>query len=60
LKRGYYSFTFVPLVEHPRETKPYEITELHVKYLEALIKEKPEYWIWSHRRWKIKPEDVKK
>ncbi len=60
VKRGYYTYTFVPLVENPKETKPYEITEIHVKYLESLIREKPEYWLWSHRRWKIKPEDVVK
>ncbi|WP_295675728.1 lysophospholipid acyltransferase family protein, partial [uncultured Mucilaginibacter sp.] len=58
VKRGFYTYTFVPLVEEPKNTKPYEITEIHVKYLESLIREKPEYWLWSHRRWKIKPEDV--
>ncbi|BAU54585.1 lysophospholipid acyltransferase family protein [Mucilaginibacter gotjawali] len=58
VKRGYYTYTLVPLVEEPKNTKPYEITEIHVKYLESLIREKPEYWLWSHRRWKIKPEDV--
>ncbi len=58
IKRGYYTYTFVPLIEDPKQTKPYEITEIHVKYLESLIIEKPEYWLWSHRRWKIKPEDV--
>jgi KDO2-lipid IV(A) lauroyltransferase len=58
VKRGHYTYTFVPLVENPKETKPYEITEIHVKYLEELIKEKPEYWLWSHRRWKIVPASV--
>jgi KDO2-lipid IV(A) lauroyltransferase len=60
VKRGHYTYTFVPLVEEPKQTKPYEITEIHVKYLESLIREKPEYWLWSHRRWKIKPEDIQK
>jgi len=60
VKRGYYTYTFVPLAEDPKNTKPHEITELHVKYLESMIRQKPEYWLWSHRRWKIKPEDVKK
>jgi KDO2-lipid IV(A) lauroyltransferase len=60
VKRGHYTYTFVPLVENPKETKPYEITDIHVKYLDSLIREKPEYWLWSHRRWKIKPEDVQK
>jgi KDO2-lipid IV(A) lauroyltransferase len=58
VKRGHYTYTFVPLVENPKATKPYEITDIHVKYLESLINEKPEYWLWSHRRWKIKPLDV--
>ena len=58
VKRGHYTYTLVPLVEDPKQTKPYEITEIHVKYLESLIREKPEYWLWSHRRWKFKPEDV--
>jgi KDO2-lipid IV(A) lauroyltransferase len=58
VKRGYYTGTIVPLVDDPRQTEPYEITQLHVKYLESMIVEKPEYWLWSHRRWKIKPVDV--
>lgn len=57
VKRGHYKYTFIPLVEEPEKTKPYEITEIHVKYLEELIREKPEYWLWSHRRWKIKPPE---
>ncbi|CAN5133407.1 lysophospholipid acyltransferase family protein [soil metagenome] len=60
VKRGYYTYTFVPLIENPKETEPYQITNIHVKYLESLINGKPEYWLWSHRRWKIKPEDVLK
>ncbi len=58
VKRGYYECTLVPLIEDPRVCKPYEVTEAHVRYLEQQIREKPEYWLWSHRRWKIKPEDV--
>jgi len=57
VKRGHYTYTFVPLVEEPQKTRPYEITEIHVRYLEQLIREKPEYWLWSHRRWKIKPPE---
>ncbi len=58
LKRGYYKGTLIPLTEEPKATEPYEITTLHVNYLEQIIRERPEYWLWSHRRWKIKPEDV--
>ncbi len=56
-KRGYYSYTLIPLCEEPRQTAEYEITEKHVKHLENIIKEDPQYWLWSHRRWKFTPED---
>jgi KDO2-lipid IV(A) lauroyltransferase len=52
LKRGYYSTEFTLLCENPGETKEFEITEMHTHALEATIREKPEYWLWSHRRWK--------
>lgn len=54
VKRGYYQYTFVPLIEEPKLAGPYEITEAHVRCLETMIRAKPEYWLWSHRRWKIK------
>lgn len=58
VKRGHYTFTVVPLADNARQTEPYEITEAHVKYLEKVIREEPQYWLWSHRRWKFKPENT--
>ncbi|HDP74741.1 MAG TPA: lipid A biosynthesis acyltransferase [Bacteroidales bacterium] len=52
IKRGFYEVELELLTENPAETQPYEITEMHVKALERLINEAPEYWLWSHRRWK--------
>jgi KDO2-lipid IV(A) lauroyltransferase len=60
IKRGYYNCTFVPLFDKPKTTAEYEITHAHVQYLEKVIKEEPQYWLWSHRRWKFKPEDMNK
>jgi KDO2-lipid IV(A) lauroyltransferase len=57
VKRGYYTYTIVPLIENSKETEPHEITNAHVQYLDAMIKKEPQYWLWSHRRWKFKPED---
>ncbi|RVU00805.1 lauroyl acyltransferase [Mucilaginibacter limnophilus] len=57
VKRGYYTCTFVPLAEEPKQTAEYEITKLHVKYLESMIKHEPQYWLWSHRRWKFKSRE---
>lgn len=58
VKRGYYTYTIVPLVENAKDTAQYEITNAHVKYLETMINREPQYWLWSHRRWKFKPEDI--
>lgn len=57
LKRGYYECTFVPMFMEPKLTADYEITNAHVQYLENVIRHEPQYWLWSHRRWKFKPED---
>jgi len=54
VKRGYYEFEFIPLEDNPRETPFGEITEKHTRLLEAIIMENPQYWLWSHKRWKRK------
>jgi KDO2-lipid IV(A) lauroyltransferase len=56
-KRGHYSFNLIPLTENPKETAEYEITRAYIQCLETMIKREPQYWLWSHRRWKFKPED---
>lgn len=56
LKRGYYEVDCVPICLNPSETAEFEITEMHTLFLEDIIKEAPAYWLWSHRRWKYKPE----
>jgi KDO2-lipid IV(A) lauroyltransferase len=58
VKRGYYDYTFTTLVEDPAETSEYEITDLHTRKLEEIIRRKPELWLWSHRRWKFTPEEI--
>ncbi|HBC78144.1 MAG TPA: hypothetical protein DEO60_14905 [Bacteroidales bacterium] len=56
LKRGYYSLTIDLLFETAKDLPEYMVTNTHVKRLEKLIREKPEYWLWTHRRWKYKKE----
>ena len=56
IKRGYYSITVELLSEHTAGLAEFAVTEAHVRRLEEIIKEKPQYWIWSHRRWKHKRE----
>ena len=54
VKRGYYNLDIELLLEHTEGLSEDLITETHVRRLEEIIREKPEYWIWSHRRWKHK------
>lgn len=62
LKRGHYQTTFQTLAEHPKEFKDYEITDKFLKLVEEQIYDEPEYYLWTHKRWKHKdksPEDYK-
>jgi Kdo2-lipid IVA lauroyltransferase/acyltransferase len=53
-KRGHYSFELFVVTENPKETAYGEITEKATKMLEQDIRNQPEYWLWTHRRWKHK------
>jgi KDO2-lipid IV(A) lauroyltransferase len=54
VRRGYYSMTIELLFDSTRGLPKYMVTDMHVKRLEQIIKENPEYWLWTHRRWKYK------
>jgi KDO2-lipid IV(A) lauroyltransferase len=56
VKRGYYSARMELLFENAGSAPENLITETHVKRLDGIIRENPEYWIWSHRRWKHRRE----
>jgi KDO2-lipid IV(A) lauroyltransferase len=58
LRRGYYEAKLSLGNDDPRVTPEGEITQQFVQFLEKEIREQPENWLWSHRRWKhdYKPE----
>jgi KDO2-lipid IV(A) lauroyltransferase len=59
IKRGYYRVTLQTITEYPKTTSWGEITEAHTRLLENDILNAPEYWLWSHKRWKrAVPEDL--
>jgi KDO2-lipid IV(A) lauroyltransferase len=60
VRRGRYETEVELVCENPGELEPYEITNRHVKILEEMIRESPEFWLWSHRRWKHSYEDFLK
>ena len=57
VKRGYYEAEYVLLFEDAKNTEPYEITKRYHEALEETIRKKPEYWLWTHNRWKHKKSD---
>lgn len=52
VKRGYYECTIVPLTDSPRDYKDFELTRLYLNEVEKQILETPEYYFWTHKRWK--------
>lgn len=53
-RKGYYKIVNHLITEHPGEMAHGEITERYVRHLETTIRNAPQYWLWSHRRWKLK------
>lgn len=53
VKRGYYILELSMIADDPGSTKPGEITALYAQKLEEVIRQKPENWLWSHKRWKL-------
>jgi KDO2-lipid IV(A) lauroyltransferase len=52
VRKGYYTVTLKVLEKEPAKTDPGEITENYMHTLERIILNKPEDFLWSHRRWK--------
>lgn len=52
VKRGYYKTKLHVITENPRELPDYEITDRFINILENQIKENPEYYFWTHKRFK--------
>ncbi|WP_419211675.1 lysophospholipid acyltransferase family protein [Maribacter sp. X9] len=52
VKRGHYKAEFIPIALNGKETKEHEITNAFLRLTEAQILEKPEYYLWTHKRWK--------
>ena len=52
VRRGKYELELKLITANPR-LEPYGfITEQYIRQLEETITEAPQYWLWSHKRWK--------
>jgi len=52
-RRGHYRVFLTTLSDHPAELPEGELTRRYCKMLEDAIREHPDLWLWSHRRWKV-------
>lgn len=51
-KRGYYVGRFVEICRDAATEPELEVTEKYFHLLEQTIAATPQYWLWSHKRWK--------
>jgi len=52
VKRGYYEATFELMFDNPKEVPDYQISDEFLRRVEKQIYEAPEYYLWTHKRWK--------
>lgn len=52
VSRGHYEGSFEILSENAKQVPNYEITDQFIKLVEQQILEAPEFYLWTHKRWK--------
>ncbi len=52
VKRGFYKAEFIPITISGKNTEINEITDRFLRLTEQQINEKPEHYLWTHKRWK--------
>lgn len=50
--RGYYEAEIFTLAENSLEYEDYQLTDMFLAEVEKQIREAPEYYFWTHKRWK--------
>ena len=53
VKRGLYKIELCPAIKQPSKLEEFEITKRYFSYFEKKIQENPEFWLWTHNRWKF-------
>lgn len=54
VKRGFYEAEFELLADNAITVPDYQITETFLRKVEDQIREAPEFYLWTHKRWKHK------
>lgn len=55
VRRGYYESEFIQLAAAGEGLEVEDFTARYAARLEAMVRECPEDWAWTHRRWKLQP-----
>jgi len=50
--RGYYRVFLTTIADHPAQLPEGELTRRYRSLLEEAIRQDPDLWLWSHKRWK--------
>jgi len=58
IKPGYYTVSYLPVSQPDDGMSDKDILREYVRLLEADIRLQPAHWLWSHKRWKNKPEQI--
>lgn len=56
VRRGYYEASFEVLSTDVTKVPDYEITDHFLTLVEKQIREAPQYYLWTHKRWKHKSD----
>lgn len=56
-RRGYYECTFKRMETPETKRTEYDMTAIFMEQLERMIQTAPEYWLWTHKRWKRTKEE---
>ena len=59
ISRGYYKVVVELISEFPNDYENYKITDIYLEKLEKQIREVPEYYYWTHNRFKHKDKAPK-
>lgn len=57
VRRGYYEAEFKLVTRDSQKMKDFELTDIYFEMLEKSIRRSPEFWLWSHNRWKRTREE---
>jgi len=58
VRRGYYEVMFTDICSDTSKISEGDITRAYADMLEKTIRQQPENWLWSHKRWKMNRENV--